>query len=278
MGTLRHLLSQPRLLGCLEVFNAKLCGRNNNVGLRQLATSILDLNWEYLKIAEENILLRKHCNNVPLIRSLLGELHKHPEDRSIKKKIEIEIAKLPNNTHSRLMKYGDEPCEIYVELSRFPKAEEFSVVCKYLNFLRTEHLGHYNGHKSYYLMGDLAGLEQALIRYTIKYIKKKDFRLISVPDILPKYIINGCGMHTDGDRTQVYKIITGECLSGTSEMALAGLFSGEIFNQEILPIKVAAVSRCFRAETSGLNEEKGIYRYYKILRIFGTTEEYSPLR
>lgn len=51
------------------------------------------------------------------------------------------------------------------------------------------------------------------------------------------------------------------CLSGTSEMALAGFLNDEIFPENNLPIKLAAVSRCYRAETSNLAEERGIFRW-----------------
>lgn len=50
------------------------------------------------------------------------------------------------------------------------------------------------------------------------------------------------------------------CLSGTSEMALGGYFTNQIVSEEDLPIKIAAVSRCYRAEVSSIAEEKGIYR------------------
>lgn len=44
-------------------------------------------------------------------------------------------------------------------------------------------------------------------------------------------------------------------------MALGGFYANQLFRQHELPIKVAAVSRCYRAETSAINEEKGTYRY-----------------
>lgn len=50
------------------------------------------------------------------------------------------------------------------------------------------------------------------------------------------------------------------CLSGTSEMALAGYFANKIIDGEKLPVKLATVSQCYRAETSSMAEEKGIYR------------------
>jgi seryl-tRNA synthetase len=99
-------------------------------------------------------------------------------------------------------------------------------------------------------------------------ITSHGFNLMSVPDILPAEVIKACGMETDGERNQVYKIQpTNLCLSGTSEMALAGYFAGSQFKVEESPIKVTAVSRCFRAETSGLNEEKGIYRVHQFTKV-----------
>lgn len=50
------------------------------------------------------------------------------------------------------------------------------------------------------------------------------------------------------------------CLSGTSEMALAGFLNDQVFSEDSLPIKLAAVSRCYRAETSKIAEERGIFR------------------
>jgi seryl-tRNA synthetase len=75
-------------------------------------------------------------------------------------------------------------------------------------------------------------------------------------------------MQVVGERTQVYRLLPSElCLSGTSEMSLAGYFSGKILDLEKLPIKCAAISRCFRAETSSLLEERGIYRVHQFTKV-----------
>lgn len=55
------------------------------------------------------------------------------------------------------------------------------------------------------------------------------------------------------------------CLSGTSEMAIGGYLINKTFSVDQLPIKLAAVSRCYRAEISSLAEERGIYRYHLII-------------
>lgn len=50
-------------------------------------------------------------------------------------------------------------------------------------------------------------------------------------------------------------------LSGTAEMSLAALLMNSTHDKLHLPVKLTAVSRCYRAETSSVLEERGIYRY-----------------
>lgn len=57
-------------------------------------------------------------------------------------------------------------------------------------------------------------------------------------------------------------------------MALANFTSNKSFKASELPLRLMAVSRCFRAETSTLNEEKGIYRVHQFNKVemFGVCE------
>lgn len=179
----------------------------------QINSTIFQLKEADLKQVEENILRREHLNNVPRIRELLFKInstqHGENEFNNLHKELLEEFRKLPNDTHKRLLDYGREPKITYLSKSDFKKQEkespqyEFSVIGKYLNSLRMEHLSNFTGHKSYYLFGKLAQLEQALIQYALSVLKEHGFRLISVPDILPPEIIQSCGMQTEGDRTQV---------------------------------------------------------------------------
>lgn len=66
----------------------------------------------------------------------------------------------------------------------------------------------------------------------------------------------------------MYKLDHGDlCLSGTSEMALAAYFANRTIPVAEAPVKKIAFSRCFRAETSGLQEEKGIYRVHQFNKV-----------
>lgn len=73
--------------------------------------------------------------------------------------------------------------------------------------LRTRDLGSFCGDKSYFLSGQLAELEQALISYTLEELDRLGFELVSVPDILHPDVVEACGMKVEGKRTQVWGII-----------------------------------------------------------------------
>lgn len=195
----------------------------------------------------------------------------------------------PNLIHPEVLTYGDEP-KIVETINELPASgpnstpsKTFHEICQKLNLLRMD-VGQFAGSKSYYLLDDLAEMESALILYAVKRLKSRGFTLISVPDILPASAIEACGMQVYGERNQVYKFSNNQdgsdlCLSGTSEMALASLFAGQKVDTEKLPLRLMAVSRCFRAETSTLNEEKGIYRVHQFNKVemFGICEpHFSP--
>ncbi|XP_058443907.1 serine--tRNA ligase, mitochondrial [Malaya genurostris] len=227
----------------------------------------------------KNINCRKGIGNIELVHAINEELKATPvenatERTNLKLKLLAELGKIPNRTHPDVLSYGANPkvVQYYNEKPTFAseKAFEFSEIAKKMNLLRTEKLGNFTGHKSYYLTGELAELEQALIQYTVIKLLTNGFKLITVPDILPAQTIESCGMNTHGDRNQVYKLNSTHdtlCLSGTSEMALAGYFAGTELEEASLPIKLTAVSRCFRAESSGLHEEKGIYRVHQFTKV-----------
>lgn len=50
-------------------------------------------------------------------------------------------------------------------------------------------------------------------------------------------------------------------------MALAGYFAGKRLQIDTLPLRVIAVSRCFRAETSETHAERGIFRVHSFTKV-----------
>ncbi|XP_050306315.1 serine--tRNA ligase, mitochondrial [Anthonomus grandis grandis] len=236
-------------------------------------------NPDNLSAIKHNIENRKGIGNIALVQELYSKIKlKDSSDKtfeSLKQEFQHECALIPNKTHPDVMAYGDNPKVLkYIgEKPKFDfKHKDFHDIAKRLNLMRNEHLGNLSGNKSYYLLGEMAELEQALIKYFVKNLLKNKFDLISVPDILPRNVVESCGLNTRGDRTLVYTLdpdVHGPdlCLSGTSEIALAGYLGSETIDQKYLPLKLCAVSRCYRAESSSVLEERGIFRVHEFTKV-----------
>lgn len=207
-----------------------------------------------------NIIARKGVGNIDKVL----KLSKDPEQ---KESFLRELNKIPNQTDPTVLSYNKEP-KILGECGHQPEfdfePQQFAHIATKLKLLKSKLLGPLIGQRGYMFLGDLAELEEALIHYTVKELMKHGFKLVSVPDIIPTKVIERCGLISDNGRTLVYtlKPFYGEeySLSGTAEMSLAYKVMNTLYDSTDLPLKMAAVSRCFRAETSNLQEERGIYR------------------
>lgn len=151
------------------------------------------------------------------------------------------------------------------------------------------------GDRSYALLGSLAKLESALMKWTMnELVAKHQFNPVVVPNILHDHIIDRCGFPTISQRSQVYKISGNNeesildknatrldnikdkalsCIAGTSEFALASIHIGDTIPSEDLPKRYCALSRCYRAETSETSSEWGLYRvhYFNKVEMVGLT-------
>lgn len=169
-------------------------------------------NFENLNEIKSNIKLRKGVGDIDRVLNLYNVFKLTPSTDvsydTIKSNLYTELSYLPNKTHPIVQNYNDEPHVINKinNMKDFGKHRplEFNEITERLNLMRTDKLGYTCGNKSYYYFGPLAELEEALIKYTVSILIGKNFQLISVPDILPKNVLENCGMTVNSDRTQVH--------------------------------------------------------------------------
>ncbi len=120
----------------------------------------------------------------------------------------------------------------------------------------------------YYLEGDLALLNQALITFAIKKMTEKGFRYVETPLMVNRKVINNVTDLND-QQNMVYKIEGEELfLIGTSEHSLIGRFIEEEISEKKLPIKHTSYSMCFRREVGshGL-DERGLFRTHQFNKV-----------
>lgn len=125
-----------------------------------------------------NAKLRKGVGDIHLVHDLHKKLNESltAEDKTVlEQQIQDELKRIPNETHPEVRNYGDEPkiVSFYNEKQDFKhKPLEFSEICKKMNLLRTDHLGNFAGHKSFFLMSDLAELVSKETFSAIKMLKQ----------------------------------------------------------------------------------------------------------
>ncbi len=207
------------------------------------------------------------------LKSLKVQAVKNPSSENRENLIEAALD-FPNFSHNAI-KDLKSPRVLFDNTGSLKKIDyrSFDNISRILGGSRTKDTGQTTTEKSYYLLGPLAELEQALVNYTIDHlVLKEGFQLISVPDILHPEVIEACGLKTTGKITNVFKLdpryYGSKALSGTSEMAFGSLFANkEIDFEEGNVAKFAAVSRCYRAESTGGRREKGLYRVHHFTKV-----------
>lgn len=124
------------------------------------------------------------------------------------------------------------------------------------------------GEGFYVLWGDLARLEQALIRYMRRLHLKRGYI-----EVAPPILINSASMRGTGQLPKFaedsYQVKLDDLwLAPTAEVPVTNLFRDEVFLPEDLPYKLMAYTPCFRREAGGHGvETRGIARVHQFDKV-----------
>ena len=125
-----------------------------------------------------------------------------------------------------------------------------------------------SGNGFFYLKGDLARLNQALIQFGIDFMIKKDYLLVEPPLMIRGEVLQGVYSHEEIEELS-YKI-EGEDLFpiATSEHPLIGMYINQAINSDALPLKICGYSQCFRKEIGSHGiDEKGLFRTHQFNKV-----------
>ena len=126
------------------------------------------------------------------------------------------------------------------------------------------------GAKFYYLKGDLALLENALLQYGLSKVLKHGFTYMTVPDMVSSRVLEGCGFNPRTSEQSDEYFIEGEDLAmiATAEMPLTGYHMDEILDESKLPLLYAGYSPCFRKEAGAYGKyTRGLFRVHQFNKL-----------
>jgi len=136
-----------------------------------------------------------------------------------------------------------------------------------------------SGSQFYFLYGDGALLELALIQYAFEVLSKEGFLPVITPDLAKSRYYLGTGYMPKGNEAQTYTIENEDLgLIATAEVTLAGKHADGIISEKDLPLKYIGYSHCFRQEGGAYGKySKGMYRVHQFTKaemfIYCTPEE-----
>jgi seryl-tRNA synthetase len=124
------------------------------------------------------------------------------------------------------------------------------------------------GSQFYFLYGDGALLELALIEYAFEKLSKVGFLPVITPDLAKSRFYLGTGYTPKGNEAQTYTIEGQDLgLIATAEVTLAGSHADEVIPEEKLPLKYIGYSHCFRQEAGAYGKySKGLYRVHEFTK------------
>lgn len=120
-----------------------------------------------------------------------------------------------------------------------------------------------SGTRNYALRGDGMLLHHAVLRLALDMMIERGFEPMQVPVLVRESVMYGTGYFPLG-RDQAYLCERDEMsLVGTAEVPLTAFYADEVLDEAQLPIKMCAVSPCFRREAGAAGKDTyGLYRIH----------------
>jgi seryl-tRNA synthetase len=132
----------------------------------------------------------------------------------------------------------------------------------------TERGAKVSGSRFVYRIGAAASLELALYRFALDRLTADGLTLVLPPVLVREDAMYGTG-YLPTEEVNLYRVERDELyLTGTSEVALAAMHSGEVLDEDSLPIRYAGYSSCFRREAGAAGKDtRGMFRVHQFDKV-----------
>lgn len=261
-----------------------------------------DLEWrETLKKVEE--MRKKRNENARAISDIAKAKKKPPADlialnKQLKSSIseaETEVKRLLDSRNAEMHKVGnilhaevpiceDEKDAVVLRTHGTPREFSFEPkrhgeIAEIVGGVDVHRAAKVTGARFFFLIGDMALLNLALIQYAMDHLVKQNYKPVWTPYLLNGEHMAGAAELADFEET-LYKIEGRDLyLIATSEQPIVSMHSGEVIPEEELPLRYAGFSTNFRREAHREDQfAKGIFRIHqfeKVEQLVFTTPEKS---
>jgi seryl-tRNA synthetase len=226
------------------------------------------------KVAELRSGKKPYRKEIAKIRKIPGEIKRlEGQNEKLREKTRSCLMRIPNLLHDSVPYGKDDEDNVVAET--FGKHPKFGFeprshleIAENLGMIDFERAGKVAGSGFFYLRGELAMLEQALLRYAVDFMVRKGYTLV-FPPLMMRGEPYGGVVDLEDFKDVMYKIENDDLyLIATSEHPIAAMFMDEVLDLEDLPIKLCGISPCFRREIGAHGKyTKGLFRVHNFNKI-----------
>ena len=258
---------------------------------KDIASDVIELDKEWRRLIEKGNKLRAKKNTISKnigelkkkgqdFSEILKDMAKLKEDLNQNEKNTEEALKLrdskrmvvPNLLEKNVPIGKDENGNLEVSIYGAKKEEKELLshqdILKKINGSDLKRAAKIAGRRFYFLTGDLARLEMALINYAIDILYEKAYSLTTPPFLMNREAYEGVVDLNDFEDV-MYKIDNHDLyLIATSEHPLTARFKNEIIELKEEPLKFARISTNFRREVGAHGiSDRGIWRVHQFSKV-----------
>lgn len=212
-----------------------------------------------------------------------------PEYKKIKLEFDVLMIKVPTipSADTPIGK-SDADNQVIKEWGDIPKFDfqpkDHIEIGKDLNILDLERGAKVAGYRGYYVKNEGVSLMLGFMTYAMNKMIEKGYAPMLVPTLVKEFALFGSGyfkgLEYDPEVDEIYQVATSDkeadgkssrdkkFLVGTAEPSLLAYYSGEVLEEDRLPIRLCGYSQCYRSEIGSYGKDtKGLYRVHEFMKV-----------
>ena len=254
-----------------ETFRAAVARKGAGDAFDELMAA--DTLWRELETQVTELRARTKLKGKPTpeqleeLRALKDELKRVEDDHAeAERRRDEALTRVPNPPHESAPD-GDTEDDAE-EIRRWGEPPQLAEPKEHTEIGRfdMERAARVSGSRFGYWLGDTALLAFALYRFALERLAGEGFTPAMPPVLVRDEAMYGTGFFPT-ERSNIYAIESdGLYLTGTSEVGMAGLHTGETLDE--LPLRYAAFSTCFRREAGAAGRDtRGMFRVHQFNKV-----------
>ena len=207
------------------------------------------------------------------VETLKKTLEAHTEaERTLSQQLHEILAALPNIPAPEVPVGADEHANVEVrrwgEPSAIASPKDHVDLGEALGLIDFEAAARMSGARFVVLKGEIARLERAIGQFMLDLQTREHGYL----EVAPPLLVNDAAAYGTDKLPKfaedLFRTTDGRWLISTSEMSLAALVMGQIVPEEELPMRVTALTPCFRSEAGASGKDtRGIIRQHQFNKV-----------